>query len=187
MQPYETPHPTVPGATSATPATSAPFVAGSEGYGSFRVPACVRVPDGTLLAYAEEQRIRRGEIPAADGRRVWLRESADSGLNWSVPREITEAVKRPEWRCCRRTPRRPPVLQHPYGLRRPVPARGRALRGRRREPDPGSWRPAHTVDDRPAAYSDLVRVDRGTVGLLYETGETGRTTGSPSAGFPWGS
>lgn len=37
----------------------------------------------------------------------------------------------------------------------------------------GSWRPVHTVDDRPAAYSDLVRIDRKTVGLLYETGDAG--------------
>ncbi|WP_055489747.1 exo-alpha-sialidase [Streptomyces sp. TP-A0356] len=34
-----------------------------------------------------------------------------------------------------------------------------------------TWRPAHTVDDLPAAYSDLVRVDAATVGLLYETGD----------------
>ncbi|RCG26337.1 exo-alpha-sialidase [Streptomyces diacarni] len=33
------------------------------------------------------------------------------------------------------------------------------------------WRVAHTVDERPAAYSDLVRADDHTVGLLYETGD----------------
>ncbi|GAA2559738.1 hypothetical protein GCM10010423_72420 [Streptomyces levis] len=36
-----------------------------------------------------------------------------------------------------------------------------------------TWRPAHTVDGLPAAYSDLVRVDPDTVGLLYETGDFG--------------
>ena len=36
-----------------------------------------------------------------------------------------------------------------------------------------TWRPAHTVDGLPAAYSDLVRVDDDTVGLLYETGDFG--------------
>ncbi|WP_031171185.1 sialidase family protein [Streptomyces durhamensis] len=36
-----------------------------------------------------------------------------------------------------------------------------------------TWRTAHTVDGLPAAYSDLVRVDRDTVGLLYETGDFG--------------
>ncbi|WP_314172538.1 sialidase family protein [Streptomyces winkii] len=40
--------------------------------------------------------------------------------------------------------------------------------------DGGSqWWPVHSVDDRPAAYSDLVRVDDGTLGLLYETGDEG--------------
>jgi sialidase-1 len=34
-----------------------------------------------------------------------------------------------------------------------------------------NWRPAHTLDERPAAYSDLVRVDARSIGLLYETGE----------------
>ncbi|WP_369200654.1 exo-alpha-sialidase [Streptomyces sp. PU-14G] len=34
-----------------------------------------------------------------------------------------------------------------------------------------SWREAHAVDERRAAYSDLVRADEHTVGLLYETGE----------------
>lgn len=36
-----------------------------------------------------------------------------------------------------------------------------------------TWRSAHTVDGLPAAYSDLVRVDADTVGLLYETGDFG--------------
>ncbi|OIJ67179.1 sialidase family protein [Streptomyces mangrovisoli] len=36
-----------------------------------------------------------------------------------------------------------------------------------------TWRPAYTVDGLPAAYSDLVRVDASTVGLLYETGDFG--------------
>ncbi|QKW06137.1 exo-alpha-sialidase [Streptomyces sp. NA04227] len=34
------------------------------------------------------------------------------------------------------------------------------------------WRVAHVVDESPAAYSDLVRLDAGTVGLLFETGAT---------------
>jgi sialidase-1 len=36
-----------------------------------------------------------------------------------------------------------------------------------------TWRTAFTVDPLPAAYSDLVRVDEDTVGLLYETGDFG--------------
>jgi sialidase-1 len=36
-----------------------------------------------------------------------------------------------------------------------------------------TWRPVHTVNGLPAAYSDLVRVDATTVGLLYESGDFG--------------
>ncbi|NGO71511.1 sialidase family protein [Streptomyces boncukensis] len=42
--------------------------------------------------------------------------------------------------------------------------------GTGRGPD---WEPRLTVDERPAAYSDLVRVDGATAGLLYETGDAG--------------
>ncbi|MEU3272807.1 sialidase family protein [Saccharomonospora sp. NPDC006951] len=33
-----------------------------------------------------------------------------------------------------------------------------------------NWRQAFTVSDAQAAYSDLVEIERGTIGLLYETG-----------------
>ncbi|GHD21505.1 hypothetical protein GCM10010313_55150 [Streptomyces violarus] len=50
----------------------------------------------------------------------------------------------------------------------------RALMTIRASTDGGTtWRPAYTVDGLPAVYSDLVRVDPGTVGLLYETGDFG--------------
>ncbi|MCZ4516053.1 sialidase family protein [Streptomyces sp. ActVer] len=50
----------------------------------------------------------------------------------------------------------------------------RALMTIRSSTDDGvTWRPAHTVDGLPAGYSDLVRVDDDTVGLLYETGDFG--------------
>lgn len=51
---------------------------------------------------------------------------------------------------------------------------GRALMTLRASTDDGTtWRPVLTVDGLPAAYSDLVRVDADTVGLLYETGDFG--------------
>ncbi|MGW7258900.1 sialidase family protein [Streptomyces sp. NPDC054834] len=51
---------------------------------------------------------------------------------------------------------------------------GRALMTVRASTDAGrTWRPVHTVDGLPAAYSDLVRIDARTVGLLYETGDFG--------------
>lgn len=50
----------------------------------------------------------------------------------------------------------------------------RALMTVRVSADAGTtWRAAYTVDGLPAAYSDLVRVDDATVGLLYETGDFG--------------
>ncbi|MBQ0849516.1 exo-alpha-sialidase [Streptomyces sp. BH-SS-21] len=50
----------------------------------------------------------------------------------------------------------------------------RALMTVRASTDDGvTWRTAHTVDGLPAAYSDLVRVDDDTVGLLHETGDFG--------------
>lgn len=56
----------------------------------------------------------------------------------------------------------------------PADPAARALMTVRASADGGTtWRPAHTVDGLPAAYSDLVRADGATVGLLYETGDFG--------------
>ncbi|BBJ44272.1 hypothetical protein SSPO_069900 [Streptomyces antimycoticus] len=247
-------------------------------------------------ASATEDRIRRGEVSAADGRRVWLTYSDDDGASWSEAREITASTKRPEWRWYATTPGHalqlrygahagrivvaanhslPPTvpgddgtegryngghdllsdddgatwrigyvddnpdgyvnvnettaaqlpdgrvyfntrtdatapgtradahsgdggatLDLPFrpqaGLVIPVvegsvlhlgepdallfsgpadPAY-RALMTVRTSHDSGvTWRPTHTVNGLPAAYSDLVRLDEATVGLLYETGD----------------
>ncbi|MFE1930191.1 exo-alpha-sialidase [Streptomyces sp. NPDC059474] len=247
-------------------------------------------------ASATEDRIRRGEVSAADGRRVWLTYSDDHGASWSEAREITASTKRPEWRWYATTPGHalrlrygahagrivvaanhslPPTvpgddgtegryngghdllsdddgatwrigyvddnpdgyvnvnettaaqlpdgrvyfntrtdatapgtradahsgdggatLDLPFrpqaGLVAPVvegsvlhlgepdallfsgpadPAY-RALMTVRTSHDGGvTWRPTHTVNGLPAAYSDLVRLDDATVGLLYETGD----------------
>ncbi|MFE5157345.1 exo-alpha-sialidase [Streptomyces sp. NPDC056697] len=247
-------------------------------------------------AAATEDRIRRGEVSAADGRRVWLTYSDDHGASWSEAREITASTKRPEWRWYATTPGHalrlrygahagrivvaanhslPPTvpgddgtegryngghdllsdddgatwrigyvddnpdgyvnvnettaaqlpdgrvyfntrtdatapgtradahsgdggatLDLPFrpqaGLVAPVvegsvlhlgepdallfsgpadPAY-RALMTVRTSHDGGvTWRPTHTVNGLPAAYSDLVRLDDATVGLLYETGD----------------
>lgn len=51
---------------------------------------------------------------------------------------------------------------------------GRALMTIRTSTDSGTtWQPRYTTDGLPAAYSDLVRIDEGAVGLLYETGDFG--------------
>ncbi|SCK56212.1 exo-alpha-sialidase [Streptomyces sp. WMMB 322] len=349
--------------------TSVPFSSGSDGYASFRIPACVLAPDGALLAFAEgrvdsssdtghidivarrsddggrswgalsvvasygagtagnpspivippgegegcltggrivlvfvtnaadatESRIRRGEVTAEDGRRVWVQQSTDSGVSWSAAREITPSAKLPHWRWYATTPGHALRLERsPYAGRLVVPAnhslppeggddgtQGRYNGGHDLLSDDGgetwrigytddnpdgwvnvnettaaelpdgrlyfntrtdaiapehradahsgdggerllapfapqpqltapvveasvlqlydpellvfsapghpeerremtlrastdggaNWRTVHTVDDRPAAYSDLVRVDDDTLGLLYETGD----------------
>ncbi|MGK5630862.1 sialidase family protein [Streptomyces sp. URMC 123] len=267
-------------------------------------PAPVVLESGRVLlvhirnaAAATEDRIRRGQVSAADGRRVWLRHSDDHGASWSDPREITAAVKRPDWRWYATTPGHALQLRHgPHAGRVLVPANhslppsggdngtegkyngGHALLSdddgetwrlgylddnpdgyvnvnettaaelpdgtvylntRNDSPSPGNradalstdggeslvkpfrpqagltgpvcegsllhlgdpdvllfsgpadpgfralmtvrsshdrgvtWAVAHTVDGLPAAYSDLVRLDDRTVGLLYETGDFG--------------
>ncbi|MFK0291038.1 exo-alpha-sialidase [Streptomyces sp. NPDC090442] len=268
-------------------------------------PAPVVLAGGRVLlvhvraaADATEDRIRRGLVRPADGRRVWLQHSDDDGANWSPPREITDRTKLPGWRWYATGPGHALRLRHgPYAGRLVVPAnhsvpptdpgdtgtesryegghlllsdddgatwrigaaglgaaatvapnettaaelpdgtvylnarnaataawrrldavstdggerlaapfrpqagltgprvqgsalhlddRGallfsgpahpdaRALMTVRASRDGGlTWRPAHTVDGRPAGYGDLVRLDRDTVGLLHETGDFG--------------
>ncbi|QUI31454.1 exo-alpha-sialidase [Streptomyces alfalfae] len=268
-------------------------------------PAPVVLDTGRVLlvqvrnaAAATEDAIRRGEVSAAAGRRVWVQHSDDDGLTWSAPREITGQVKKPNWRWYATTPGHaiqlteasghpgrvvvpanhslPPTgtdngtegkyngghcllsddagatwrigyvddntngyinvnettaAELPDGrlylnTRNDSPAPGnradahsrdggqtlvrpfrpqasltgpvvecsvlqlrdpdvllfsgpadpgfRALMTVRRSTDSGTtWQSAHTVDGLPAAYSDLVRLDADTVGLLYETGDFG--------------
>ncbi|MBI0294762.1 exo-alpha-sialidase [Streptomyces sp. PRKS01-29] len=247
-------------------------------------------------ASATEDRIRRGEVSAADGRRVWLTHSDDDGASWSAAREITASTKRPDWRWYATTPGHALQLRYgPHAGRIVIPANHslpptvpgddgtegryngghdllsdddgatwrigyvddnpdgyvnvnettaaqlpdgrvyfntrtdatapgtradahsgdggatldlpfrpqaglvapvvegsvlhlgepdallfsgpadpayRALMTVRTSRDGGvTWRPTHTVNGLPAAYSDLVRLDDATVGLLYETGD----------------
>ncbi|MFH8343517.1 exo-alpha-sialidase [Streptomyces sp. NPDC018045] len=278
------------------------------GTGTAGNPAPVVLDGGRVLlvhlrnaATATEERIRRGLVSAADGRRVWVQHSDDEGATWSPAREITAQVKRANWRWYATTPGHALQLRYgPHAGRLVVPANhsiaptvsgdngteGRYNGGhvllsdddgggnwrigytdsnpngyinanettaaelpdgtlyfntRNDSPAPGNradahsapdhagerlirpfrpqagltgpvvegsvlhlgepdvllfsgpadpdaralmtvrasrdrgltWRPAHTVDGLPAAYSDLVRIDGATVGLLYETGDFG--------------
>lgn len=277
-------------------------VVARNGTGTAGNPAPVVLADGRVLlvhvrnaASATESRIRRGEVSAADGRRVWVQRSGDEGATWSAPREITKQVKKSHWRWYATTPGHALRLRHgPHAGRVVVPANhslppsgsdngtegryngghdllsddggdtwrigyvddnangyinvnettaaelpdGRIYFNTRTDSDaPGNradahsrdggatlvkpfrpqaglvtpvvecsvlhlgqpdvllfsgpadpsfralmtirashdggvtWRSAHTVDGLPAAYSDLVRIDDRTVGLLYETGD----------------
>lgn len=44
---------------------------------------------------ADQKQMRAGEGPAT--RTVWVASSPDGGVTWSAPKEITSAVKRPDW------------------------------------------------------------------------------------------
>ncbi|MBL8825744.1 MAG: exo-alpha-sialidase [Planctomycetaceae bacterium] len=55
------------------------FVAGSEGYHSFRIPALVTTSAGTLLAFSEARKSSRSDTGEIN---VVLRRSSDSGRTW---------------------------------------------------------------------------------------------------------
>ncbi|MGC7098309.1 sialidase family protein [Amycolatopsis lurida] len=56
-----------------------PFVSGTEGYHTFRIPAIVRTATGSLLAFAEGRRESAGDSGAIE---VVSRSSADGGCTW---------------------------------------------------------------------------------------------------------
>ncbi len=94
-------------------------VVSRNGDGTAGNPAPVVVDGGRIVlvqvhsaAGATEDRIRGGEVPPADGRRVWVQDSDDEGATWSTPREITEHVKCPEWRWYAATPGHALQLRH---------------------------------------------------------------------------
>ncbi|MFJ3955910.1 hypothetical protein ACIPXV_38760 [Streptomyces libani] len=169
--------------------SSVPYRAGTEGYTSFRIPAVVPARSGHLLAFAEgrvssaadatEDRIRRGRVPPADGRRVRLQRSDDNGASWSPPREITDQARLPQRRRYATGPGHALQPRHGrYAGRLLVPANHSTPptdtqdSGAEPRRDGGlTWRTAHTVGGLPAACSDLVRLDRDSVGLLHETGD----------------
>lgn len=130
--------------------SSVPYRAGTEGYTSFRIPAVVRARSGDLLAFAE------GRVSsAADSGTIHLvlKRSADGGRTWGplqvVARNGTGTAGNPA----------PVALDSRRLLLLQV------------------HNAADATEDRirrgrvPPAYSDLVRLDRDSVGLLYETGD----------------
>ncbi|MEU7594054.1 sialidase family protein [Streptomyces sp. NPDC039022] len=100
------------------------------GTGTAGNPAPLVLDGGRVLlvhvrsaATATEDRIRRGLVSAADGRRVWVQHSDDGGAAWSPPREITAQAKRANWRWYATTPGHALQLRHgPRAGRLVVPA-----------------------------------------------------------------
>jgi sialidase-1 len=56
------------------------FVSGADGYKTFRIPALITTPDGTLLAFCEGRKQGPGDSGAID---TVLRRSGDDGKTWS--------------------------------------------------------------------------------------------------------
>lgn len=141
---------------------------------------------------ATEERIRRGEVAADAGRRVFVQVSEDDGVTWSQPREITADVRRPGWRWYATTPGHAVVLREgEHAGRIVVPANhslppagkdtgteGRYNGGHALLSDDGgrSWRIGY-VDDNP---DDYVNVNETTAtelpgGRLYLNTRTDST------------
>jgi sialidase-1 len=72
---------------------------------------------------ANETAILRGQVPAEDGRRVFVQDSDDDGATWSKPREITSVAKLAGWRWYATGPGHATRLTHgPHRGRLVVPA-----------------------------------------------------------------
>ena len=70
-----------------------------------------------------EAQIMRGEVTAAQSRRVFVQTSRDGGRSFSAPRDITRVVKRPGWRWYATGPGHAVALTRgPYAGRLVVPA-----------------------------------------------------------------
>ena len=132
---------------------SVPFRAGTEGYASYRIPAVTLTHDGTVLAFAE------GRVDSS---------ADDGGATLGLPFRPQAGLVAPVVECSVLHLGEPDALL----FSGPADPAYRALMTVRTSLDGGiTWRPSHTVNGLPAAYSDLVRLDDATVGLLYETGD----------------
>lgn len=69
-------------AADAPPAHVDVFTSGTEGYHTFRIPALVTAPDGTLIAFAEGRKENTGDPGRGDIDLVCKR-STDNGATWS--------------------------------------------------------------------------------------------------------
>ena len=61
------------------------FAAGEDGYHTYRIPALLPTPQGTLLAFCEGRRDGRGDSGAID---LVLKRSDDAGATWSPPQVV---------------------------------------------------------------------------------------------------
>src|SRR5438128_1025964 len=67
------------GAEPAGPEVGNVFVAGQEGYHTFRIPSALVTPKGTVLAFCEGRKKGRGDAGDID---LVLKRSTDGGKTW---------------------------------------------------------------------------------------------------------
>lgn len=63
------------------------FVAGQDGYHTYRIPSLLRAADGTLLAFCEGRKTGRGDHGDID---LLVRRSSDGGVTWSPIEDVYE-------------------------------------------------------------------------------------------------
>ena len=71
----------------AQPDEASVFISGKEGYKSFRIPAIIGLPDGTLLAFAEGRVNGAGDFGNND---IVMKKSKDKGKTWSALQVVSE-------------------------------------------------------------------------------------------------
>ncbi|GGM17535.1 hypothetical protein GCM10010129_72150 [Streptomyces fumigatiscleroticus] len=134
----------------------------TDGYVNVNETTAAELPDGRVYFNA------RNDSPSPGNRAD--AHSADGGKTLVKPFRPQAGLVTPVCQGSVLQLRDPDVLLYSG----PADPAARALMTIRASTDGGTtWRPAYTVDGLPAAYSDLVRIDTDTVGLLYETGDFG--------------
>lgn len=99
--------------------------------------------------------------------------SSDGGITWSTP-ELQEDLIEPVCQASLiRTSRGILLFSNPASQKRENMTVKASADGR-------AWRTLHTIHEGPSAYSNLVELRRGSVGLLYERGAA-----SPYDGIAW--
>ncbi|MFB7503429.1 sialidase family protein [Streptomyces broussonetiae] len=135
----------------------------TDGHLNVNETTAAELPDGRVYFNT------RNESGSSPGSRADAH-SADGGRTLVKPFRPQAGLVAPVCEACVLQLRDPDLLLYSG----PADPEHRALMTIRASTDAGTtWRPAFTADGLPAAYSDLVRVDRRTVGLLYETGDFG--------------
>ncbi|MCI3240164.1 sialidase family protein [Streptomyces spinosisporus] len=134
----------------------------TDGYINVNETTAAELPSGQVYFNTRNDSVSPGN--RADAR------SADGGTTLSIRFRPQAGLEGPVCQGSLLQLRDPDVLL----FSGPACPSARALMTVRASTDNGiTWRPALTVDGLPAAYSDLVRLDASTVGLLHETGDFG--------------